>query len=316
MRHGRVLGMTVVLVAHPAQAEKLTSAEDLDPSIEIIGFLPEDGLPERAAEAQVLVPGFLAAGEALEVLESLPDLELVQLMSNGADVWLELVGGPATLCTASGAHGGSTAEWAVGALLAVLHEFPGFVASQQRGTWDRHVTEELDGKRVLILGAGDLGTQMRRRLEPFGARVTMAARTARQDVIAIDDVPAVLGDHDVVIVMVPLTASTHGLVDAAFLAALPDGAIVVNAARGAVVDTDALLAELSTGRIRAALDVTEPEPLPAGHPLWSAPGIFITPHIAGAVPGAQRRAQQVVVDQLNRFARGEQLLNVVTDRGY
>lgn len=308
--------MTVVLVADPSHAAKIAAAADLEPSVEII--TPSEGgdLPARASEATALVPGFLATADALEILDALPGLRLVQLMSNGADVWLPQVGGRLTICTASGAHGGSTAEWAMGALLAVLHHFPRFVLAQQRGEWDRHLTEELDGKRVLILGAGDLGTQMRRRLEPFGAQVTMTARTAREDVIAIDDVPAVLPEHDVVVLMVPLTDATRQLVDATFLAALPDGAIVVNAARGPVVDTDALIAELTSGRLRAALDVTDPEPLPAGHPLWSAPGVFITPHVAGAVPGGPTRALRVVVEQLSRFARGEELRNVVTDHGY
>lgn len=308
--------MTVVLVADPSHAAKIAAAADLDPSIEIITSAPGEGLPAQASEATALVPRFLAVADALEVLDTLPALRLVQLMSNGADVWLPRVGGSLTICTASGAHGGSTAEWAMGALLAVLHDFPNFVAAQHRGEWDRHLTEELDGKRVLVLGAGDLGTQMRRRLEPFGAHITMAARTAREGVIAIDDVPAVLPEHDVVVLMVPLTEATHHLVDAQFLAALPDGAIVVNAARGPVVDTDALIAELTSGRLRAALDVTDPEPLPTGHPLWSAPGVFITPHVAGAVPGGQARALKVVVEQLNRFARGEELRNVVTDQGY
>jgi phosphoglycerate dehydrogenase-like enzyme len=135
-------------------------------------------------------------------------------------------------------------------------------------------------------------------------------------VVAIDDVPALLPEHDVVIVMVPLTPDTTGLVDAAFLTAMPDGAVLVNAARGPVVDTDALLAELTAGRLRAALDVTDPEPLPAGHPLWNAPGVFITPHTAGSVPGSTRRALAVVRAQLDRFAAGEPLRNVVGTAGY
>lgn len=307
--------MTVVLVASPTMAEALAAAPDLDPAVEVIGFTPGEELPARADEATVLVPGFLAGGDARAVIDALPRLELVQLLTNGAEVWLD-VAARLTVCTASGAHGGATAEWAMGALLAVLHDFPAFVRSQDEGRWDRHQTDELDGKRVLVLGAGDLGGQLRARLEPFGARVTMAARTARDGVLGIDQVPGVLAEHDVVVLMVPLTPQTHHLVDGAFLAALPDGAVVVNAARGAVVDTDALLAELTAGRLRAALDVTDPEPLPADHPLWRAPNLFITPHVAGAVPGAPRRSMAVVVAQLNRLARGEQLQNVVTDRGY
>jgi phosphoglycerate dehydrogenase-like enzyme len=301
----------VVLVGNPQVAAGLA---DL-PGHRVVAMDGEK-VPEPGRSASVLVPPFLAGPAATRVLGELPDLELIQLMSAGAEHWVSLVPDGVTLCTASGAHGGATAEWAVGALLAVLREFPQFAARQAEQRWDQHATDELGGKRVLVLGAGDLGRQVRARLEPFGVQVTMAARQARDGVLAIADVPAVLGGHDAVIVMVPLTPATTGLVDATFLAAMPDGAVLVNAARGAVVDTAALTSELSAGRLRAALDVTDPEPLPAGHPLWSAPGVFITPHVAGSVPGSTRRALAVVRAQLERFAAGEPLANVVTSAGY
>ena len=285
--------------------------------VEVVGSGPDGpSAPPSAAEVQVLVPPFLAGTAATRLLAELPRLELVQLMTAGAESWTGLVPAGVQLCTARGAHGGATAEWAVGALLAVLREFPHFARLQAEGRWDQHATDELDGKRALVIGAGDLGTQVRRRLEAFGVSVTMAARTARPGVAAIDDVPGLLPEHDVVIVMVPLTSATTGLVDAAFLSAMPNGAVLVNAARGPVVNSDALLAELTAGRLRAALDVTDPEPLPADHPLWSAPGAFITPHVAGSVPGSMKRALAVVRAQLERFAAGEPLQNVVGDAGY
>lgn len=305
-----------VAVADPQLTAALAAAPGVDPALRFVEVALDQPLSAEARDAQVLVPGFLAGDEATSVMQQLPALRLVQLVSAGAEVWVGRTPPGVALCTASGAHGGSTAEWTVGALLSVLHEFPGFTRSQDRGVWDRHFTDELAGKRVLVLGAGDLGTQVARRLKAFDATVTMAARTARDGIIAIDEVPDVLGEHDVVILMVPLTPETAKLVDAAFLAAMPDGAVLVNAARGAVVDTDALLTALGTGRLRAALDVTEPEPLPPGHPLWTAPNLFITPHIAGAVPGAAGRARAVVVAQLGRFVRGEDLQNVVEVRGY
>lgn len=305
-----------VAVANAQVAAALAGAPDVDPALRFVEVALDRPLPADAQDAQVLVPGFLAGDDAITLMRQLPRLRFVQLMTAGAEVWVGRTPPEVALCTARGAHGGSTAEWAVGALLSVLHEFPGFTRSQDRGSWDRHVTDELAGKRVLVLGAGDLGTQVARRLEAFDATVTMAARTARDGIIAIDTVPSVLGEHDVVILMVPLTPETTNLVDAAFLAGMPDGAVLVNAARGAVVDTDALVAALGSGRLRSALDVTEPEPLPEGHPLWSAPNVFITPHIAGAVPGASARARAVVVAQLGRFVRGEALQNVVDERGY
>ncbi len=145
----------------------------------------------------------------------------------------------------------------------------------------------------------------------FDAELTFVARTARDGVRSIDDLPQLLPDADVVILIVPVTDETRGMVDAAFLARMKDDALLVNAARGVVVDTDALLAELSSRRLRAALDVTEPEPLPAGHPLWSAPNLLLTPHVAGAVPGTNERAAAAVTDQLRRVLAGEPLVNVV-----
>lgn len=275
------------------------------------GTLPAEGRP-----AQVLVPPFLAGPAATKLIGDLPDLQLIQLMTAGAEHWTPLVPDGVTLCTARGAHGGATAEWAVGALLAVLREFPAFARLQEQGSWNQHSTDELDGKRVLVIGAGDLGTKVRARLEPFGATVTMAARTARPGVASVDEVPELLPAHDVVILMVPLTEATTGLVDREFLAAMPDSAVLVNAARGPVVDTEALVAELIDGRLRAALDVTDPEPLPSSHPLWSAPGVFITPHVAGSVPGSFGRALAVVRAQLERLRDGDDLENIVGTTGY
>ena len=201
------------------------------------------------------------------------------------------------------------------ALLAVLRDIPDFVRAQDRQEWARHTTDELQGKRVLVVGAGDLGQQMARRLVAFDAQVTLVARRAREGVHGIEELAQLLPHADVVVVMVPLTPATTGMVDAAFLAALPDGALVINAARGKVVNTDALLAELMSGRLRAALDVTEPEPLPADHPLWRAPHLLITPHIGGNVPGLGARVAALVREQLHRYLSGEPLANVVSE-GY
>ena len=173
------------------------------------------------------------------------------------------------------------------------------------------MTDELAGKRVLIVGAGDVGQQLARRLSACDAEPEFVARTARAGVHAIDELPDLLPDFDVVVLIVPKTSETVGLVDAAFLARMRDGALLVNAARGPVVDTDALLAELTSGRLRAAVDVVDPEPLPPGHPLWDAPNLLLTPHVAGSVLGFPARAERLIADQLRRFDRGEPLLNIV-----
>jgi phosphoglycerate dehydrogenase-like enzyme len=148
-------------------------------------------------------------------------------------------------------------------------------------------------------------------LEGFDARLTYVARTARDGVHAMTELPRLLPEADVVVLVVPVTPETTGMVDASFLAAMRDGALLVNAARGVVVDTDALLAELAAGRLRAALDVTDPEPLPPGHSLWSAPNLLLTPHVAGAVPEANDRAAATLADQLRRVLAGRPLANVV-----
>jgi phosphoglycerate dehydrogenase-like enzyme len=168
---------------------------------------------------------------------------------------------------------------------------------------------------VLIVGAGDVAENTVRRLAPFEVATTLVGRRARAGVHGIDEVLDLLPDHDACVVIVPLTDDTRGLIDAAFLAAMPDGAVLVNAARGPVADTDALTAELTSGRLRAAVDVTEPEPLPADHPLWGAPGLLLTPHVGGSVPAALRRAYGVAAEQVAAFARGEQPPNLV-ENGY
>lgn len=294
-----------------------------DPSVAaMVGHIP--GLTvvtgsqptEVLARVEVYVPRFLADGPAADVLAGLTGLKVLQLATAGAEAWTGTALPGVTMATARGAHGKATAEWAVGALLAVLREFPGFVVAQRDHRWTQHRTDMLDGRSALVIGAGDLGTEVRSRLEAFGVTVTMVARSTRDGVRGIDELPELLPIHDVVVLMVPLTDATTGLVDSAFLAAMPDGAVLVNAARGRVVDTDALVAEVATGRLRAALDVTEPEPLPAGHPLWDLPGVFLTPHVGGSTTGAAERAAAVVRAQLQRYVSGEPLLNVIGDAGY
>lgn len=255
--------------------------------------------------AAVLVVGGPPSEVARRLAGELPALRLVQTLSAGFDVIGPLVPDGVAIANARGAHGAATAEWAAAALLAVVRELPAFAREQEAGTWDQRVTGTLLGASVLVVGAGDLATELRARLQPFGATVTLVGRSARAGVRARDELPALLPGHDAVVLMVPLDESTHGLADAAFLARMRDGAVLVNAARGPVVDTHALLAELESGRLRAALDVTDPEPLPAGHPLREARGVLITPHVGGATEGYVDRQWEVAAAQVAAFVRGE-----------
>jgi phosphoglycerate dehydrogenase-like enzyme len=271
-------------------------------------------LPSDPADVVFWVPPFSTA-RATDLLPRFEALEVVQLLSAGADSWAGRLPGGVRLCDARGVHDAPVAEWVVGAAVGMLRRFPAYARAQERAEWSPAdaPTRELTGARVLVVGAGSIGAAVERHLAPFGVTVTRVARTARphDDVHGVEDLPALLPDADVVVLLVPLTEQTRGLVDAGFLAAMADGALLVNAARGPVVDTAALVTELATGRISAALDVTDPEPLPAGHPLWRLPNVLITPHIGGAVQGLLPRAYDLAGRQLRRFTAGEPLVNQV-----
>ncbi|MET8845516.1 2-hydroxyacid dehydrogenase [Amycolatopsis sp. NPDC004625] len=266
-------------------------------------------VPPEAAKAEVLIPGKHPPGEPL--WRTVPNLKLIQLLSAGAEDWVGKVPDGVLLSTCRGAHGGSTAEWVVAALLSMYRQLDVFAAARREGRWARQTTDTLQGKRVLVIGAGDLGQHLRRRLEPFDARCTMVGMTAREGVHGVRELPGLLELHDVVVLMVPLTSRTRGMAGADFLSRMRDGAVLVNASRGAVVDTGALVAELTTGRLRAALDVTDPEPPPAGHPLWTVPGLLLTPHVGGAVRGVRGRSYAVAAAEIARYAGGELPDNLV-----
>lgn len=268
-------------------------------------------MTEDARISTVWVPPFLASLDVATVVAQLPRLEVIQLVSAGAEGFVGRVPDGVVLCNARGAHSGATAEWIMAAMLASIRHFPRYLRAQARGEWDNPVNDELAGRRVLIIGAGDIGQALGRRLEGFEVDVSYVARSARDGVCAVSDLPDLLPHHEIVVLLVPTTPQTRGLVDASFLSAMPDGALLINAARGPVVDTEPLLAELTSRRLHAALDVTDPEPLPKGHPLWSAPNLLLTPHTAGSVPRASAKALAVVRAQLERLLAGQPLQNVV-----
>jgi phosphoglycerate dehydrogenase-like enzyme len=288
--------------------------DDLDLTVEVCPSPAE--MPSNPAEVEFLVPPFLSTPKVAALLSQMPKLRVVQLLSAGVDAWIGRVPDGVTLCDGRGVHNSSTAEWALTAMLSHFRNFPAFIRAQAERRWltreDIGLAPELTGKRVLIVGAGAIGTALAARVVACEASVTLVARTARDGVHGVGELPDLLPEADAVVLLIPLTAATTGLVDAAFLARMRDGALLVNAARGPVVVTDALLAEVGTGRLAAALDVTDPEPLPAGHPLWTLPNVLITPHVAGAVAGLSRRSLALLHAQLARYAAGDQLINVVT----
>jgi phosphoglycerate dehydrogenase-like enzyme len=267
--------------------------------------------PDGVEETEFLLGSYTGGPVAGTVLAAMPRLRVIQLLSAGVERWLPLVPDGVTLCNGRGVHGGATAELAVAGILALVRRLPFFLGEQAAQRWSQEATDDVDGKRLLAIGAGDIGRRVAAALEVFGAETTFVGRSARDGVHGTDELPALLAAADIVLIAIPATDETHGLVGAKFLATLPDGAIVVNIARGSIVDTDALLAELQAERLHAFLDVTDPEPLPADHPLWQAPNLIITPHVGGGTHGWERRGYRLVREQLERFVSGAELENVV-----
>lgn len=291
-------------------------------AIDLMGSLPagmtsdlwtgQGPVPASRGEVEIVVLPYLNAASTLDLLPSLPRLRLVQSLTAGVDGMLARMPAGVTLARGEGIHDPATSEWVLGAVLASLHRFPRFAVDTAAGRWEQIDCDELTGKRVLLVGYGSVGRAVEARLAPFDVALTKVARSARPGVHGIDELHDLLPAADVVILVVPLTAQTRGLINATALAALPDGALLVNASRGPVVVTDDLVSALASGRIWAALDVTDPEPLPAGHPLWSCPNLLITPHVGGKTSGWKKRAYQVLAAQLARIAAGEQPRFIVT----
>jgi phosphoglycerate dehydrogenase-like enzyme len=278
---------------------------------EAVFYEPGEPWPPGHEDATVVVVSHVNAAAVGARVGELPALRLIQTLNAGYEQWLPVLPEGVLLSNGRGAHGGSSAEWVVAVLLTIYRDLRLFAAQQSDGVWRPKDTDTLIGKRVVVLGAGDLAVNLASRLAPFETEVTLVGRRARPGVHAISDIDALLPDADVVVAMLPANASTHHVIDAEFLSKLRDGTVVVNAGRGGSVDTDALLAELTSGRLRAALDVTDPEPLPAGHPLWSAPGLLLTPHVGGSTAGGWARAYALAVRQIEVFAGGGRPPNLV-----
>lgn len=262
------------------------------------------------------VPPYMGGPDGLTVMAGMPTLRVCQTLTAGVDGVAAHLPPGVVLCNAGGVHDASTAELAVGLVLARLRRLDDFARAQAAGEWRHGRYDALADRRVLLVGFGGVGRAVAARLAPFEVSVTPVATRGRTEpdgtvIHGIDELPGLLPHADVVVLACPLTERTRGLVDAAFLARMPDGALLVNVARGPVVVTDALVAEVTGGRLRAALDVTDPEPLPADHPLWRAPGVLISPHVGGNTTAFLPRARRMVADQLARWARDESLRHVV-----
>ena len=309
------------------------SAELLGGFPEGVELVPVPAKPESEIELDVWIPDFYPT-HAQRAWPYLRGVKLVISLLAGTE-WIPGTVGPhVTICNARGAHNVSTAEWTVAAILSLLKYFPFYMEIQREGVWKRRfeasqrysdmtgdtrtfhppvMLEELTGKTVLLVGYGEIGKEIERMLVPFSVEMLRVARTARSqpEVHAAGELESLLPRADVVVLILPSTPESKGLIGSRQLALLKQGALLVNAARGTIVENDALVEALKSGRIRAALDVFDPEPLPTGHPLWSCPNLLITPHVAASTPQFTPRALRVAAEELRRYMAGEPLRNVV-----
>lgn len=272
---------------------------------------PLDG--NNLGEITFFVPPYMGGREALLPILRMPKLKVVQLPYAGYDAALEFARPGLTMCNARGVHDDSTAELAVGLTIAALRGFPTFLRNQFDGEWVHERRKSLSDCRVGIVGFGSIGQRIKQNLSGFAVDVVTFTRSGSDGSKRMSELDTELSKLDVVILSMPLNSESRGLFDGKKLALMKDGALLVNVARGQIVDTDALIAELNSGRILAALDVTDPEPLPKGHPLWKAKGVLISPHVGGESTAFEPRFKRLLAEQLRRLANGEPLKNIVYD---
>lgn len=274
-------------------------------------LVPKDGpLPAEFYETEFLVPPY-GSRRVLEALPKMKELRVIQANSSGVEWLLPHLPAGIIVCNAKGTRDIVVSEWVVAAILAMIKDLAHWQRQQEEGTWRPTLLNELAGSQVLIVGYGSIGRAVEDRLAPFDVVVERTASRARPGVYAVDQLAERLPFADIVVLLLPSTPATDGIFDMAAIERMKPGALLVNAGRGTAVDTDALVDAVGKGRIRAALDVTAPEPLPKDHPLWSLPGVLLTPHLAGDSEGAERRVYRLVGEQVTRYMRGEPLVNVV-----
>jgi phosphoglycerate dehydrogenase-like enzyme len=305
-----------IWLPYPDAAAAEAALGPIPEGLVVDGFLADGTWPDSIADVELLVaPYMFPAPKVMERVGEMTSLKAVQLLSAGYDNFLPFLPEGVQLCNAAGVHDASTAELAVALALASTRHLDLYARNMPTGSWRNDFTTSLADRHILIVGYGRIGSAIEQRLAGFEpgsiTRVARRARTGDVPVHPIEELHSLLPKAEVVFVITPLTASTEHLIGAAELALMPDGALLVNVARGKVVDTEALVAATSTGRIRAALDVTDPEPLPSDHALWRTPGVLISPHVGGQSSAFWPRMEAMVRGQLARFAAGEPLLNVV-----
>ena len=260
------------------------------------------------AEITFFVAPYLGGRDGMEYANRMPSLKVLQLLTAGYESALDYVRPEVTLCNGRGIHDASTAELAIGLTIASLRGIPEFVRNQEKGEWVAGRYKSINDRKIGIVGFGAIGQNIAKILAGFDVEILAFSRSGRDGAIKMTEFDAKLPTLDIVILILPLDESSYHLFDERRFGLMKDGALLVNVARGGVVDTDALLAALKTGRITAAVDVTDPEPLPADHPLWRNPRVLITPHTAGRDSGQPGRFLALVEHNLTRYLAGESLI--------
>lgn len=310
-RAGSVNRVTDLVVAVPT--ERLAAdLQPLPPGVEVVVWTMDDASPHPHLD--IVVPPYMSAGRGLPHLANV-STRLVQGQSIGYEGVERMLPSGTVFANATTVHEASTAELAVALTLAAQRQLPSFTRAQDERRWAPVFAESLADRRVLLLGYGGVGKAIAARLAPFEVDLVAVASRARVedgiDVHTVDELPNLLGEVDILIASLPGGEATRHIVDDAVLSALPDGALVVNVGRGPLIDTDALVAHVERGRIRAALDVVDPEPLPADHPLWGLDGVLIAPHVGGASTAMQPRIARLVRRQIDRMLAGLEPENIV-----
>jgi phosphoglycerate dehydrogenase-like enzyme len=257
------------------------------------------------------VPSYMGGANALSYAAKMPNLKILQMLNAGYDDAMAYLRPGLTLCNARGVHDASTAELAVGLAIASRRGFAEFIREQATGTWNHRRFPALSDSKVGIIGFGSIGKEVARKLSGFDVSITAFTQSGRDGTVKIDDLDKHLPQLDIVILILPLSDSSRHMFNAARLASMKDGALIVNVARGPIIDTEALIKELNSRRIFAALDVTDPEPLPQGHPLWSAANLIVVPHVGGNSGAFEPRGRALIEAQLHLLAAGNPLEHVV-----
>lgn len=269
-------------------------------------------LTSDLSEVTFFVQPYMTGTETLEPVKAMPKLEILQVPNAGYEAAVPYVREGMTLCNAQGVHNASTAELAVGMAIAMRRGFPHFLKKQEIGEWSHERMGSLNDSRIGIIGAGSIGQTLVSYLKPYEVEITTFSRSGSNGSHLMGELDELLPTFDIIFLILPLNPESEHLINARRLALMKDGAVLVNVARGRVVDTDALVAELSTGRISAALDVTDPEPLPQNHPLWKLENVLITPHVGGDSQAFEKRGKRFIESQLQRLADGLEPLNIIT----